>query len=93
MQYYNLKMSKRGVVCNNCSQTIPKGINYFVYFNFDKSKMAYPLTQKICLECAEKSVNQNFLDYLKQLCSAIQKNIDGKKIVIKGVESEEKVAG
>jgi len=71
MVYFKLATCKRGRKCAVCSNQIAPSSQYFLYFQFDKEKMAYPLQENFCLNCAKTVTNPQFFQYLKELLTAL----------------------
>ena len=73
MQYYKLEIVKRGRKCSGCAKQILAGEKCFVFFQFEKGKMQYPLRETFCLDCAHSVTSSEFLDYLYQLWSTLKR--------------------
>ena len=70
--YFKIETSKRGRKCSMCSEQIEASKHHFVYFDWDKTKMAYPVKDNICFGCADKITNKDFLDYIEQLARTLR---------------------
>lgn len=69
---YQLDIVKRKRACHFCNTYIQQGEKMFVELEYDPN-LPYPTKRNICLNCASKIINKEFLGFLNTLVFEVQR--------------------
>ena len=82
--YFFLGICKRGRRCGSCTRPIPKGEKFFETSEWTDDR-AYPKKSNLCLLCAEKLSDKDFIIYLRKL---LRKLVEMNELVAKQPKPE-----
>ena len=70
--YVEISIPSRGRTCSMCQKRIEKGDKHFILTDW-LQEVKYPIKKNVCIECADKISNPDFLIALERLIDGLKR--------------------